>query len=128
MSGAWPKENVFMRLFLLVFERKAELFKLLGRNFRRRIGKQTESAGRLRKRDDFPDGFFSSENHNYPVKAKGYSAVGRSAVVEGFEEKSEFFLCFFLSQAQNFKYFSLKLRVMNTDRAAANLTPLRTRS
>src|SRR5260370_510927 len=75
-------------LFLL-FDGDSELVELVFVNIGWGLGHQILGGGGFRKGDDFADGPFAGEEHDYAVDTEGDAAVRRSAIGQGIEEEAE---------------------------------------
>ena len=85
-----------------------------------RFGQQALAALRLGKCDHIADIVRARQQHHQPVQAECDSAVRRRTVFQRLEEKSEPILRLLPGNIQQVKYLRLHLRVMNTNRAAAD--------
>src|SRR5580698_9320532 len=77
-----------------------QLVELNGVDVRRRFGHQIYRGCCLCKGDHFAQGFFASEEHGDAVDAEGDTTVGRRAVRQRVEKKSEAPAQLFLAQTE----------------------------
>ena len=68
---------------------QVELVELFLFNLAGCFGQEALTSLGFGESDDVPDIIRAGEQHNEPVEAEGYSAVGRRAVFEGLEEEAE---------------------------------------
>ena len=65
-----------------------------------RVDHEVDGFGGLGEGDDFAEAGSAGEDHDQAVEAEGDAAVGRSAVLQGFEEEAEALLCLFVGHAE----------------------------
>ena len=73
------------------------------------------------KSDHLAEGIGPGKNHHQAVKPEGQASVGRGPVLQGLQQKPEFFLRRFRADAQQLEHLALGFLPVNSNRAAADL-------
>src|SRR5665213_123167 len=102
----------------------ASLFALLRGDGRRRAGERVAARCRLRKCDHLADRLGAGQHREHTVPPKGDTTVWRRSKRERIEQEAELRLGFVFRQADHVEYPLLHLAAVDSDRAAADLTPV----
>ena len=97
-----------------------QFFELRIACFRRRFGEQAVGGLRFWEGHDVADRFGAGHEHDEAVEAEGDAAVRRAAVAQGIQEEAEFFLGFFVADAEAFEDLLLHVFAVDSDGAAAD--------
>ena len=98
-----------------------QLAQLLFVNRRRRLCQQTLGALRLGKSDHIADRFGTGHQGDDAVQPERETAVRWRPILQGIEQKAEFFLRFLGRDFQGVKDFLLHVGAVNTNRTPAHL-------
>src|SRR4051812_13618298 len=101
-----------------------ELPQLPGVDRRRCVGHLIDSGRGLGKRDDLTNRTLAGQNGHDAVQPERDAAVGWRAVLERIEEEAEAQLRLLVADVEQREDLPLQRRVMDSDTAAADLTPV----
>jgi hypothetical protein len=113
---------------LSLAQANANFFKLCPGHFTWRVGQQTGRGLSLGKCDHVADTGCTCHQHDQAVQTKGDTPVRWAPVLECFQQKAKFMLCFLSIDTQDIEDCRLHGRIMDTDRTATDSVPFSTMS
>src|SRR4029078_3444622 len=87
----------------------------------RRVAHQIDGLRRLRERNYFANRRLTGQQRADPIEAERQATVRRRAVFERFQEEAEAVLRILIRQTEQAEHLGLRVAVVNTNRAAAEL-------
>src|SRR6187402_1605516 len=115
------RKEAFFSFLLLLNIFNVQLAQLARIHRRRRVAHQVDRLRRLRERNDFSNRGFTCQQRADAIEAERQAAVRRRAVLERFEEEAEAILRVLVRHAQQPEHLGLRVAVVDTDAAAAQL-------